>query len=127
AHGPGWWARNSNSCAGRECGVWGVARGGKRQFTPRATPHTPHGWGRSCEKRRAAVSRKREGGAGKGRMLYKRGRFLQVVGLLILPVAIAGNLVPDAPVDLRGVLMLSGIGVGVFALGWLLQQAGKRG
>jgi hypothetical protein len=65
--------------------------------------------------------------AGKDSMLYKLGRLLQLVGLILLPVAIAGNLVPDAPVDLRGVLMLTGVGVGVFALGWLLQQASKRG
>ena len=28
-------------------------------------------------------------------MLYKVGRLLQVVGLIILPVAIAGNLAPE--------------------------------
>lgn len=59
-------------------------------------------------------------------MVYKLGRFLQLVGLILLPVAIAGNLAPDMPLDLRGSLILSGIGVAVFTLGWWLQQAGKQ-
>ncbi len=58
-------------------------------------------------------------------MLYKIGRFLQVVGMILLPVAVAGNLAPDQPLDLKASLTLSFVGVGVFALGWLLQQAGK--
>jgi uncharacterized membrane protein YGL010W len=60
-------------------------------------------------------------------MLYKLGRLFQLVGLLILPLAIAGNLAPNQPLDLRSSLTLSGVGIGVFALGWLIQQAGKRG
>ncbi len=59
-------------------------------------------------------------------MLYKCGRLLQLLGMLILPVAIAGNLVPGEPLNLRDSLKLSGVGVAVFALGWLLQQTGKR-
>jgi hypothetical protein len=58
-------------------------------------------------------------------MLYKLGRFLQLVGMILLPVAVAGNIAPDQPLDLRASLTLSFIGVGIFALGWMLQQAGK--
>jgi hypothetical protein len=58
-------------------------------------------------------------------MLYKAGRALQVLGMIILPAAIAGNLAPDQPLDLRASLTLSAVGVGVFALGYLLQQLGR--
>ncbi len=58
-------------------------------------------------------------------MLYKIGRFLQLVGLILLPVAIAGNIAPDTPLDLRASLTLSAVGVLVFVLGWLIQQAGR--
>jgi hypothetical protein len=58
-------------------------------------------------------------------MVYRLGRVLQVVGMIILPVAIAGNLVPGEPLSLGDSLKLSGVGVAVFALGWLLQQRGK--
>jgi hypothetical protein len=58
-------------------------------------------------------------------MLYKAGRALQVVGMILLPVAIAGNLAPDQPLDLRASLTVSGIGVCVFGLGYLLQQLGR--
>ena len=60
-------------------------------------------------------------------MFYKLGRVLQVLGMIILPVAIAGNLAPGEPLSLGNSLKLSGVGVAVFALGWLLQQRGKRG
>lgn len=55
---------------------------------------------------------------------YRLARVLQVVGLIILPVAIAGNLTPTANrLTLWQSLGLSGVGVLVFFLGWLLQQA----
>jgi hypothetical protein len=53
-------------------------------------------------------------------MIYKLARLLQLAGMTILPVAIAGELAHS--LDLRQSLTLSGIGVAVFALGWLLQQ-----
>ncbi len=56
-------------------------------------------------------------------MLYKLGRLLQFLGLVILPVAIAGNVAEK--VDLKESLAMSGVGVVVFFLGWLLQQGGK--
>lgn len=58
-------------------------------------------------------------------LVYKLGRALQLIAMIILPIAIAGNLAPDQPLDLRASLTLSGVGVAVFCVGWLLQQAGK--
>jgi hypothetical protein len=62
-------------------------------------------------------------------MLYRIGRLLQLIGLLLLPVGIAGNLVPDPQrqLDLKSSLFISGIGVAVFYIGWRIQEAGKPG
>lgn len=59
-------------------------------------------------------------------MLYKLGRLLQLLGLFLLPLAIAGNLSPERQMDLRTSLTLSAIGVIVFGLGYGLQQAGRK-
>ena len=56
-------------------------------------------------------------------MLYRLGRFLQFAGLVILPIAISGNVAEQ--LDLRQSLTLSGVGIAAFTLGWLLQQAGR--
>ncbi|MFO0880379.1 MAG: hypothetical protein U0840_23790 [Gemmataceae bacterium] len=56
---------------------------------------------------------------------YRLGRLLQLMGLLMLPLAIAGNLTPEDPLDLKTSLALSGVGVLTFGLGWWIQQAGK--
>jgi hypothetical protein len=57
-------------------------------------------------------------------MAYKLGRVLQFVGLFImLPLAMAGNLADR--LDLKEMLMLAAGGVGVFYLGWLLQESGR--
>jgi hypothetical protein len=56
-------------------------------------------------------------------MLYSIGRFLQMAALLILPIAVAGNVAEK--IDLRDSLTLSGVGVVVFIIGWLLQQFGR--
>ena len=56
-------------------------------------------------------------------LLYKLGRFLQVVGMILLPVAIAGE--ASRHISFRDFLILSAIGVVVFTVGWLLQQAGR--
>jgi hypothetical protein len=56
-------------------------------------------------------------------MLYKVGRLLQLLGLILLPVAIAGNVAREDQVNLKVSLTLSAVGVGVFVLGWWLQQA----
>jgi hypothetical protein len=57
-------------------------------------------------------------------LLYGLGRFLQLVGLIMLPFAIAGNLGAGEPLDLRQSLTVSGLGVAVFVVGWALQRAG---
>jgi len=56
-------------------------------------------------------------------MLYKFGRFLQLLGLVILPIAMAGNMARPEEVTLWRSLGLSGAGVLLFGMGWLLQQA----
>jgi hypothetical protein len=57
-------------------------------------------------------------------MLYNFARFLQLAGLLILPIAMAGNVTES--LDLRQMLMLAGLGIVVFVVGWMLQQAVKK-
>jgi len=56
-------------------------------------------------------------------LLYKLGRFLQVVGMILLPVAIAGD--ASGQTTFRTFLVVSAVGVVVFMVGWLLQQAGR--
>ncbi len=56
-------------------------------------------------------------------MLYMLARLLQLAGLLLLPIAMAGNVAES--LDLRQMLLVAGAGVGLFALGWLLQQGTK--
>ncbi len=58
-------------------------------------------------------------------ILYRLGRTLQLIGMILLPLAIAGNLSPEKPLTLATSLTLSGVGIGVFGLGWLIQQAGS--
>jgi hypothetical protein len=57
-------------------------------------------------------------------MVYRLGRLLQLLGLLLLPVAMAGNVMND--LDLRQMLGLAAVGILVFFFGWLLQQASRR-
>lgn len=56
-------------------------------------------------------------------MRYKIARLMQFAGLIILPVAMAGNVTGD--LSLTGFYYLAGIGVLVFFLGRLLQQNSK--
>ena len=58
-------------------------------------------------------------------MLYKLGRFLQLLGLLIAPAGIVGNIVQRDQVTEGTMLVILAAGAGVFAVGWLLQQAGR--
>ena len=60
------------------------------------------------------------------KMVYKLGRFLQIVGLILLPVAMAGNLVPEQAVSLGNMLTLMIVGVVIFVMGWILQYVGNR-
>jgi hypothetical protein len=59
-------------------------------------------------------------------MVYKFGRVLQLLGLILLPLAIAGNLSPERPTDLRTSLSLSALGIIVFGFGYLFQQIGRK-
>ena len=54
------------------------------------------------------------------RMRYKLGRLLQFAALVILPIAIAGDMA--GKVEFKHSLALSLIGIVVFFTGWLLQQ-----
>lgn len=58
-------------------------------------------------------------------MLYKFARLLQLIGLVLLPIAMAGNLARPDEFTLRHTLGLSAIGIFIFTLGWLLQQAAR--
>jgi uncharacterized membrane protein YobD (UPF0266 family) len=54
-------------------------------------------------------------------MVYKLGRMMQFVGLIVLPVAISGNVANQ--LTLVQCLTLSAIGIIIFYVGWLLQQS----
>ena len=56
-------------------------------------------------------------------MTYKLGRFFQVVAMIILPAAIAGQMM--GRLNTKGELILLGVGVLVFYIGWRLQEAGR--
>jgi hypothetical protein len=55
--------------------------------------------------------------------MYSLARFLQLLGLIILPFAIAGNVVER--LSLKESLGMSGVGIVIFAIGWVLQQGAK--
>lgn len=57
-------------------------------------------------------------------MIYRLARLLQLLGLILLPVAISGELAER--LHLKQMLLLAGVGMLVFFLGWLLQQTTKR-
>jgi hypothetical protein len=56
-------------------------------------------------------------------MLYQLARFLQLVALIVLPVAIAGEVA--GKLTLRESLIASGVGACLFLTGWLLQQGNR--
>jgi hypothetical protein len=62
-------------------------------------------------------------------MLYRVGRLLQLIGLILLPIAMAGNFAEMAGMenrlDLRESLILSGIGIALFYLGWRMQESAR--
>ena len=53
-------------------------------------------------------------------MVYRIARLFQLAGLIILPIAISGNVANK--LDLRESLSLSAIGIVLFIIGWVLQQ-----
>jgi hypothetical protein len=57
-------------------------------------------------------------------MLYKVGRTLQFIGLLILPIAMAGEIAESY--SLGRMLVWASVGIGIFGLGWLIQQAAGK-
>jgi hypothetical protein len=56
-------------------------------------------------------------------MLYTLARLLQFAGLVILPVAMAGQAAESLSV--KDMLILAGVGVGLFLAGWKLQQVSR--
>jgi hypothetical protein len=57
-------------------------------------------------------------------MLYNLGRFLQLIGLLILPIAMAGEMAES--LSLGRMLVWACVGIGIFLFGRMLQQAARR-
>jgi hypothetical protein len=57
-------------------------------------------------------------------MLYNLSRFMQLAGLVILPIAISGNVAEK--LNLKESLLLSVIGILVFFVGWALQQVSRK-
>jgi hypothetical protein len=58
-------------------------------------------------------------------MLYKLGRFLQLAGLILLPVGMAGNLARPEDFGTTSLFVILMIGGGVFTIGYLLQQIAR--
>jgi hypothetical protein len=58
-------------------------------------------------------------------VLYKLSRFLQALGLVLPLVGIAGNIARPDEINLKVSLIISGIGIALFFLGWLVQQAAR--
>jgi len=56
-------------------------------------------------------------------MLYKIGRFLQLVGMIVLPSAMVGQALDRMTV--RDFLLVAAAGLGIFAVGWLVQEMGR--
>lgn len=57
-------------------------------------------------------------------LLYKIGRFLQLVGMIVLPVGVAGNLADPDRVGVKLSLLIAGAGLLIFCAGWVAQQYG---
>jgi hypothetical protein len=55
-------------------------------------------------------------------MLYRLGRLPQLLGLILLPIGIAGNVARPEEITLWRSLSISAAGVLCFFIGWLLQQ-----
>ena len=57
-------------------------------------------------------------------MLYKVGRLLQLLGLLVLPIAMAGEVAES--MSLGRMLTWASVGIVLFLLGWMLQQGANK-
>jgi hypothetical protein len=51
---------------------------------------------------------------------------MQLFGMILLPVAIAGNIAREDQVDLKTSMVISSAGVLIFLLGRLVQNAGGK-
>lgn len=60
-------------------------------------------------------------------MAYKLGRLLQLLGLLILPIGVSGNLARPDDISVKSSLMIAAVGAVIFYLGWLIQQKAPPG
>jgi uncharacterized membrane protein YGL010W len=58
-------------------------------------------------------------------MLFKLGRAMQLVGMIILPVGMVGNIMRPELISVQNSLVIAGVGIAVFGVGWLLQQVGR--
>jgi hypothetical protein len=58
-------------------------------------------------------------------MLFKLGRVLQAVGLVISLLGVSGNVARPEQITVQDSLTIAGVGMVVFGVGWLLQQAGR--
>lgn len=58
-------------------------------------------------------------------MRYRAGRFLQLLGLCILPTGVAGNVLYPQKVTEGVMFMILGAGAAVFLAGWLIQGQAK--
>ncbi len=58
--------------------------------------------------------------------MYSIGRFLQLLGLLIAPAGVVGNIVQRDVVSEGVMLSILLAGGGVFLIGWLLQQSARK-
>jgi hypothetical protein len=56
-------------------------------------------------------------------MRYRLGRLLQLVGMILLPIGISGEIA--GKLTLKDELVLLLIGVAVFTAGWLVQQGAR--
>ncbi len=59
-------------------------------------------------------------------MLYKLGRFLQLVGLFVSLLGVSGNLARPEEITLGKSLMIAGVGIGIFYLGRFIQTKSGR-
>jgi hypothetical protein len=57
-------------------------------------------------------------------MLYKLGRFLQVIGLIVTLLGVSGNLARPEEITVKTTLLIAAIGIGIFYLGRAVQNAG---
>ena len=58
-------------------------------------------------------------------MLYRIGRFLQVVGMILLPIGMAGNIADPDRFSPKLMYLFLGAGIVLFALGWFLQESSR--